>query len=107
MKKGDIVLVPFPFTDLLGNKNRPALVLIETEMDVTVCFLTTQFHWKMENDIVVNPSDSNGLKKQSVIRLNKFATLDKDLILGRLGTLENEHIKILNTNLIKILQLEN
>ena len=41
MKKGDIVLIPFPFTDLTGNKNRPALVLVESEEDITVCFITT------------------------------------------------------------------
>ena len=40
MNKGDIVLIPFPFTDLSGNKNRPAIILVDSEDDVTACFLT-------------------------------------------------------------------
>jgi mRNA interferase MazF len=42
MNKGDIVLLLFPFTDLAGSKTRPAIILISSEEDVTVCFLTTQ-----------------------------------------------------------------
>jgi mRNA interferase MazF len=42
MKKGDIILVPFPFTDLTGSKLRPAAVLIDGENDITVAFMTTQ-----------------------------------------------------------------
>jgi len=105
MKKGDIVLIPFPFTDLSGNKNRPALILIDSEDDVTVCFITSQLKWQSEFDLSLNPSEVNGLKIASLIRLNKFATIDKDLIIGRLGALDNGDIELLNSNLIKILKL--
>lgn len=42
MAKGDIILIPFPFTDLTGNKLRPAVILVETPLDLTVSFITTQ-----------------------------------------------------------------
>jgi mRNA-degrading endonuclease toxin of MazEF toxin-antitoxin module len=106
MNKGDIVLVSFPFTDLTGIKNRPALILIDSKDDVTVCFITTRLKWQTEFDISINPSEKNGLKKISLIRLNKIATVDKDLLIGRLGTLEDHYIDLLNKNLARILRLE-
>lgn len=106
MKKGDIVLIPFPFTDLLGSKNRPALVLVSTLEDVTVSFLTTQLKWKEKYDIIINPSAKNGLKKESLLRLHKLATLNKNLAIGRIGDLEETHLKTLNRNLIALFQLK-
>lgn len=106
MKKGDIVLIPFPFSDLSGSKLRPALVLISTQTDVTVCFITTQFQWKENLDIELIPSLVNGLKKMSLLRISKFSTVDKDLIPGRIGTLDNNYLRMLIRNLIKILQLD-
>ncbi|HAQ17989.1 MAG TPA: hypothetical protein DCR40_02000 [Prolixibacteraceae bacterium] len=105
MNKGDIVLIPFPFSDLSGAKNRPAVILIETDKDVTVAFLTTQVKWKSEYDLILQPSELNGLKKESLIRLNKLATIDKELVIGRLGSLDESCIGILNKNLIRIFQL--
>lgn len=106
MTKGDIILVPFPFSDLTGNKNRPALILVESELDVTVAFISTQIHWKEETDILLQPGKENGLKKESLVRLSKLATLDKDLVLGRLGHLDALAIKIMNKNLKALLKLD-
>jgi mRNA interferase MazF len=65
MNKGDIVLIPFPFSDLSGAKNRPAVILIETNENITVAFITTQIKWGTEFDVLLHPTDLNGLKKIS------------------------------------------
>lgn len=105
MKKGDIILLSFPFTDLKGNKIRPALVLVVSDLDVIVAFITTQFKWQNPFDILLEPNDSNGLKKTSLLRLSKITTIDKDLILGKLGVLDSVDSQNINNSLIKILNL--
>ena len=99
MKKGDIVLLPFPFTDLSGVKTRPAIVLAQNDFDVTVAFVTSQIHFKEGTDIVIDPSKENGLKRTSLIRLNKIATIDKDIVLGKLGEIDEDVLIQININL--------
>ena len=105
MSKGDIVLIPFPFTDLSGTKTRPAVILIESEEYVTVCFITSQFKWQAEFDILIMPTELNGLKKPSLIRLSKLATIDKDMVIGRLGSIDEHYMSLLNKTLIQLLKL--
>ncbi len=106
MNKGDILLIPFPFTDLSGSKLRPAVVLIETQNDGTLTFITTQTQWKEPTDIVLQPSVHNGIKKTSIIRLSKIATIDKGLAKGKLGELNFIEMNELNVNLKVLLQLQ-
>ena len=105
MNKGDIVLIPFPFTDLSGKKMRPALILVSGELDITVSFITTQLKWEELFDVKIEPTDSNGLKRISLVRLSKLATIDKDLALGKLGHLSQEEIAIINNRLISLFKL--
>jgi len=106
VRKGDILLIPFPFTDLTGQKNRPALVLVTTDTYITVAFITSQIKWQEEHDLKLEPSAENGLKKTSLVRLSKLATIDNELLIGKLGNLIKADIQQLNNNLIKLLQLE-
>ncbi|MCU0426865.1 MAG: type II toxin-antitoxin system PemK/MazF family toxin [Candidatus Kapabacteria bacterium] len=99
MDKGDIVLVTFPFTDLSGSKLRPAVILASVQSDITVCFITTQVALPEPTDVAVSPNQHNGLRKPSVIRTSKIATLDKILAKGLLGTLDQSDIVRLDTNL--------
>ena len=105
MTKGDIVLITFPFTDLSGSKLRPAVVLVETPEDITVCFITTQLGWQELTDLLLHPSGANGLKKPSLIRTSKIATLDKTLAKGLLGRLSKTELTELNAKLKTLLQL--
>ena len=105
MTKGDIVVIPFPYTDLSGNKLRPCIILTESNLDVTVYFITTQIGWQETTDVLLKPNPSNGLKKLSLIRTSKIATLDKSLAKGRLGKLLPTELSELDGKLKILLQL--
>ncbi|MCF8255101.1 MAG: type II toxin-antitoxin system PemK/MazF family toxin [Bacteroidia bacterium] len=105
MTKGDIVLIIFPFTDLSGQKLRPAVVLAETNQDFTVCFISSQLQWQETTDLAISPSLLNGLKKASLVRVNKIAILVKKFAKGLLGQLTNKEIKELNLKLKIIFQI--
>ncbi|MBA2407082.1 MAG: type II toxin-antitoxin system PemK/MazF family toxin [Chitinophagales bacterium] len=95
MAKGDIILITFPFTDLSGNKLRPSTVLADFNQDIIVAFITTQLKWQEQTDQLLTQALHSGIKKPSLIRLSKLATLDKSLIKGRMGSLTIEQIKSL------------
>ncbi len=105
MEKGDVVLIPFPFTDLSGEKLRPAVVLAKSRLDVTVCFITTKMHWQESTDILIKPSVSNGVLKESLIRISKIATLERSLVSGLLGTLSQQEVASLNEGLKAMFRL--
>lgn len=105
MLKGDIVLISFPFTDLSGEKLRPAVVLVHSRLDVTVCFITTKMHWKEPFDVLVKPSVLNGVQKESLVRLSKIATLDKSMVIGLLGLLSSLELDEMGKKLKELFML--
>jgi hypothetical protein len=69
-------------------------------------FITTQLKWREKTDVVIEPTSRNGLKRTSLIRLSKLTTIDKDLVLGRLGDLSTEELTAVDENLIDLFNLK-
>ncbi len=108
-KIGHIILTPFPFTDLSGNKVRPALVLGVQNGgdDITVCFISSSMQNKIHKfDILIDSRieenfKKTGLKLRSIIKITKIATLDKAVILGQIGELDTKTMNKVK-NVLKI-----
>lgn len=102
--KGDVVVLPFPFSDLTANKKRPALVVANlTGDDVIVCLITSQ---NAKDGYVISLSNndfaSGNLKQNSNIRPNRLFTADSNIILYRVGTLEKKKSEEVATKIIEI-----
>lgn len=103
-KAYDIILIPFPLTDLASQKIRPALQLsTATDDDIVLCAISTKRHSAF--DIEVKPSNRNGLKKVSYVRSNKIATIEKRLALAKLGELDAKTKKSVQTKLKSLFEI--
>lgn len=80
--------------------------LYANDLDVTVSFITSNLRWKNKFDLVLKKSNSNGLKVDSILKTSKIATLDKDLVAGKLGALSAYEISEMNEEMKKMLQLK-
>jgi len=87
--KGDIVIIPFPFTDLSGNKKRPAFVVSDLSGDdIIVCQITSKSKFdSFALPLCTDDFVSGGLPVDSYIRPNKIFTADKNIILSVAGHL--------------------
>jgi mRNA interferase MazF len=92
----DVVRVPFPFTEKLAVKKRPALVLSKQSFNAasghTALAMITKRGgnaWPLDYD--VRHWAEAGLRLPSWIRMKIF-TLENTLILDRLGTLQASDI---------------
>jgi mRNA interferase MazF len=84
---GDVVVAPFPFSDLSASKRRPCLVLANLSGDdVILCQITSQ---DRRDPYAIPLLDADfadgGLRHTSLIRPNRLFTADSALILYRAG----------------------
>src|ERR1043166_1940880 len=93
MNKGDIVLVAFPFTDIRGEKRRPAIVMGRSADHVVLLFVTSQKTGDPSWHVLVRPTKGTGLTLASIVRCDKLTSLDVRTIRGELGSLNPGTLK--------------
>jgi len=104
--KGDVVVVPFPFSDLTYAKKRPALVIAELDgNDIILCQITSQ-QIKDSYALTIEDKDFDigTLKQESNIRPNRIFTADSHIVLYSVGHLKSKKVREVINKIIEILQ---
>ncbi|MDN5870327.1 MAG: type II toxin-antitoxin system PemK/MazF family toxin [Nitrococcus sp.] len=103
---GDVVVVPFPFTDRKASKRRPALVLSDSGKfnagHTVLAMITGRRHPRWPLDVPIQDGPAAGLTAPSVVRMKLF-TLDNRLILRKAGALAGKDAKSVAVSLKKLL----
>lgn len=93
-RQRDIVMVPFPFSDLSGQKVRPVLVLSndaynQQSADVVVCGLTTNLR-PASYSVIINVTDvelPGTLRQRSKIKADTIASLEQSILIKQIACL--------------------
>lgn len=100
---GDVVTVPFPFTDRRRAKRRPAVVLSNRRLSAhanqyVLAMVTSARHARWPFDVPVSDGPAAGLRAPSVVRWKLFS-LDAALIVRRIGSLAPGDRRVLRSRL--------
>lgn len=92
---GDIIVIPFPFTDLSNSRRRPALVLANLEGDdIVICEITSIMRKDSYVVFLENKElESGKLKTRSIIRPNRMLTIHKSKINYKFGKIRDSKLK--------------
>jgi mRNA interferase MazF len=103
--KGDVVVAPFPFSDLTASKKRPALVVATlTGGDIVLCQITSQSVSDSYAITLANSDFTSGnLRQASHIRPNRLFTADSKIVLYRAGVINGNKLKEVTSKLVQIL----
>ena len=105
--KGEVVVVPFPFSNLTQAKRRPALIIAGLEGDdLILCQITSQrITDRYAIEINDNDFETGGLKQTSNVRPNRIFTADSHLVLYRVGNLKIEKLNEVIERAVEIIRM--
>ena len=108
-KQFDIVVVPFPYSDQLAEKRRPALVVSSNAFNkkhglLWIMMITSAANPKRPGDIVIAANTKTGLPAASLIRPSKIATIEPERMVRVAGRIEAKVAKTISKTLNEIIE---
>lgn len=107
-KQFDVVVVPFPFTDVNAAKRRPALVISHAQSfnqpmgHSVMAMITTAGRTRWVLDVLITDLEAAGLQTTSIVRMKLF-TLDHALVLKTIGHLSPSDQQSVQVSLQRLL----
>ncbi|MEK6679517.1 MAG: type II toxin-antitoxin system PemK/MazF family toxin [Nitrospirota bacterium] len=104
--KGDVVVVPFPFSDLTQSKRRPAIVISALDGDDLILCQITSHSIKDNYAILLNDKDfeAGSLKQSSNVRPNRIFTADSHIVLYRIGNIKQDKLNKIIERIVEIIR---
>jgi mRNA interferase MazF len=106
--KGDIVIIPVPFTGNTGYKLRPAVVISNENVHQTGDAMIVQITSKLKQDSLsiplTNDDVTESLPAKSYIRFHKIFVLEQRLIKGKVSSLSNSKYQELVQKINQIIE---
>src|SRR5829696_1758789 len=95
LERGDLLLVPFPFTDLSAAKRRPVLALTGPDAFGDFVALPVTSRPQSENGLPLSPADlvQGALPVPSWIRFDRIVTLNSALVVKTIGHVSASVVK--------------
>ena len=108
-KQGEIIIVPFPFSDLTVTKQRPVLIISKnsdnfSSDDIITCGLTSNLR-DSRNSVLINNNDLEygSIPTKSRIKVDKLFTLDKKIVKKKLAKINKTAFSKVKEEFLKLI----
>jgi mRNA interferase MazF len=104
-------VVPFPYTDRMAEKRRPALVVSSDRFNAEtgllwVAMITSSENKGWHGDVDIPLGDTSGLTTASTIRTAKLATIEQERVVRVAGKIEGETVLTVKDFFVNFLAME-
>lgn len=107
-RQGEIVVVPFPFSDLSSIKQRPVLILSknvdnESSEDVITCGITSNLKDSKHSVLFDNKNlVEGGVPRLSRIKVDKLFTISQNIVNKKVGRINKETFEKVKSEFVKL-----